>query len=359
MVRKILLALIAFMFTSSAYAGDLIQGNLDMRRTGELNMSGKLDVKNNRSGSLFKSEIPEYNLQRMKNMSPNFETYSDATGIIWLKQVMYSRSDNGGIEATRLYVILGRQGLGGKWLNWNIPIPAKGSTEILEASVYDFRTLAKISSVTPEENITNGFVNVKFLGLPDTFIIALSWREHISGVLNMEGLYWFQEDLRVWEAILEVNSPQKLSYKTFPDRTSPEVDDLNTEIIYTWRKINLEPYKSDGELARVERAGVVFSTLKGSDGVTSILKGLEVNDIPAPSEALAGLKRSKNDGVLSLIEYLKKQPELILAEGSMRKIPSSGALTQKEKLLLAKSWLSSRKVEANLVWRLLMLAIPI
>ena len=52
MVRKILLVLIAFMFTSSAYAGDLIQGNLDMRRTGKLNMSGKLDVKNNSSGSI-------------------------------------------------------------------------------------------------------------------------------------------------------------------------------------------------------------------------------------------------------------------------------------------------------------------
>lgn len=350
-MRKILLALIVFAFTSSAYAGDLIKGGLDMRRTDGLNLSGKLDVKVNRSGSIFKDENPEYNLSRMKSMNPNFETYSDATGIIWLKHVLFSRSNSGGIEVTRLYVILGRQGLGGKWLNWNIPIPAKGSTEILEANVYDFSTLAKISSVTPEENITNGIINVKFLGLPDTFIITIAWREHVPDMLNVEGLSWFQEDLRVWEAILEVNSPQKLAYRTFPDRANPEIDDLNTEVIYTWRKINLDPYKFDGELARVERAGAAFGPHQGGEGANLILKNFDVNDIPVPSEALSGFKRSKKEGIVRLVEYLSKQPEITLAEGSPRKIPSSGALTQQEKTLLAKSWLSSRKVDANLCWQ--------
>lgn len=349
-MRKFLLAIIVLAFTSSAFAGDLIKGGLDMRRTGGLNMSGKLDVKSNRSGSIIKAENLEYNLSRMKSMNPNFETYPEAAGIIWLKHVIFSRSDNGGIEATRLYVILGRQGLGGKWLNWNIPIPAKGTTEILEANVYDFSTLAKISSVTPEENINEGIINVKFLGLPDTFIIALSWREHVTDVLNVEGLCWFQEDLRVWEAILEVNSPQKLAYKTFPDRTNPEIDDLNTEIIYTWRKINLDPYQSEGELARNERSGAAFGPHLGSEGANLIMKTLEANNIPAPSEAMTGFKRSKNDGAIRLIEYLSSQPEIILAEGSPRKVPNSGALTRLEKVLLAKSWLSSQKLDVNLCW---------
>ena len=289
---------------------------------------------------------PEYNLSRMRQMNPDFNTYPDAQGIIWLKRVNVSRSDNGGMQTTRLYVIRGRRGLDRRWLNWNIQTPENGNVEILEASIYDANNGAKIGSVLPVEDSNLNITRVNFSGLPDEFIIALSWREELPEQLSIEGLCLFQEDLRVWEANLEVISPQKLIYRTFPGREPPEVEDLGQDTSYTWRKINLDPHNSSYELARLNKTGVVFSTREGDSGLTGIIKNAEsAGNVPEP----ANLRKAN---ALGVIDWLSRQQEIILSEGSPRKIPSSGEWTRREKILLAKSWLSSRKINANIVWQL-------
>ena len=301
------------------------------------------------------TEAPEYSLSRMKQVNPDFTTYPEASGIIWLKHSVISRSESGGIETTRLYVILGRRGLAGKWLNWNIPIPADGTARVLEASVYDFTSLAEIAEAEPEEDTEAGVirVNISQQGLPETFIIALSWHEHLPSQLSVEGLCWFQEDLRVWESVVDVYSPESIAYRTFPNAISPETDHSGNEILYTWRRINLEPFSTSGELARLQRAGVIFSTRRGTSGVMSVLKDAEsAVKRPANTEAISGFKRSRNEGTLRLIEWLRSQPEIELAEGSQRRTPSSGALTRAEKIMLAKVWLSSQKVNASLNWQM-------
>ena len=259
----------------------------------------------------FAADSPEYDLSRMRQMNPDFTTYPDSQGIIWLKKVHVSRSDNGGIQTTRLYVIRGRRGLGGQWLNWNIQTPEDGNVEVLEASIYDAANGAKIGSAVPVQDSDSGITHVDFSGLPDEFIIALSWREELPEALSIEGLCMFQEELRVWESILEVTAPQKLIYKTFPEREQPEAEELtNHETMYTWRKINLEPHNTSNELARINKAGVVFSTREGDSGLTGIIKRAEsAGNIPEP----AHLRKSKPIGV---IEWLTKQPELTLAEGT-------------------------------------------
>ena len=305
------------------------------------------------SGRLTLKEAPEYNLYRMKQVNPDFNTYPEANGIIWLKHSVISRSESGGIEIVRLYVILGRRGLGSKWLNWNIPIPSNGKAKILEAGVYDFSSLAEVGTPQPEEDSEAGIIRVNFQGLPETFVIAVAWHEHLPDQLSLEGMCWFQEDLRVWESVVEVYSPEKLAYKTFPDVRSPETDHSGEEMLYTWRRINLAPFSPSGELARRQRAGVIFSTRQGTSGVLSILKEAESSGKQTPSsEAISGFKRSKDEGTKKLIDWLKHQPEIELAEGSPRKIPSSGALTRAEKVLLAKTWLASQKVNASLSWEM-------
>lgn len=348
--RKVFLILM--LLAGSAWADDLIDSSkLNMRRVDEMNMSDLLPAYARHSVSS-QTEAPEYNLARMRQMNPDFTTYPEAQGIIWLKHVTVSRHDDGGTEFTRLYVILGRRGLGGKWLNWNIPIPAKGSSEVLEASVYDFLSGAKIGSVTPEEDIRAGVLKVNFSGLPDTFVIALSWREYLSDELSLEGLCWLQEDLRVWESIVEVYSPQQLSYRTFPGRLRPETEDLNTEIAYTWRQINIDPYDSAGGLARLERSGVAFSTRQGTSGITSIMKNIDSLAPDAPEDAVSGFKRSRPEGVSRVIDWLKAQPEITLAEGSPRNIPMNSGLTRAEKVILARSWISQHQIDASLCWEL-------
>ena len=289
---------------------------------------------------------PEYNLSRMRQMNPDFTTYPEAQGIIWLKRVNVSRSDNGGMQTTRLYVIRGRRGLGGQWVNWNIQTPENGSAEVLEASIYDADNGAKIGSVLPVQDIEASVIHVNFSGLPDEFIIALSWSEELPEQLSIEGLCLFQEELRVWESILEVISPQKLIYKTFPGREPPEVEERSSDTVYSWRKINLEPHNPYNELARTNKSGVVFSTREGDSGLTGIIRNAEsTGNIPEP----ANLRKIN---ALGLIDWLSSQPEIILSEGTARKIPSSGEWSRREKILLAKSWLESRKINANIVWQL-------
>ena len=289
---------------------------------------------------------PEYNLSRMRQMNPDFTTYPDAQGIIWLKRVNVSRSEHGGMQTTRLYVIRGRRGLGGRWLNWNIQTPENGHAEVLEASIYDAVNGAKIGSVSPIEEPESGIIRVNFAGVPSEFIIALSWREELPEQLSIEGLCFFQEELRVWESILQVMSPQKLMYKTFPEREPPEVEELGSDTSYTWRKINLEPHNPSGELARSQRTGVSFSTREGDSGLTGMIRNAEsAGTVPEPAQL-------RKVNALAVIDWLSKKPEITLAEGTARKIPSSGEWTRREKILLAKSWLTSRKLNANIVWQL-------
>ena len=53
-----------------------------------------------------------------------------------------------------------------------------------------------------------------------------------------------------------------------------------------------------------------------------------------------------------MIGWMKKQPEIDLAEGFPRKLPKSGALTRSEKVLAAKSWLASQKVDVSVLWQI-------
>lgn len=355
MARKFLLTLVILVATVSAcHADDLMdRSKLRMPQIDDMNM-GKVLPNYTGTGTFVETESEGYNLRRMKQMNPDFTTYPESTGIIWLKRATYTRDNNtGGMNVARLYVILGRRGLSGKWLTWNIQTPAKGTAEILEASVYDANSLARISTVTPDDDITAGVTSVRFMGLPETFVLVIEWRETLPDALSIEGVSWFQEDLRVWESVTEIHSPQKLTYRAFPEPVSPETDDLGTETVYTWRRVNVEPMNDASDMARLQRAGVVFSTKQGNSGLQGMMKDVEnAGNISAPSDALTGFKRSPDAGATKLVEWLMSQPEISLAEGTPRKIPATGAWTKREKLLLAKLWLTSQKVNASLSWRL-------
>lgn len=354
MSRKFFLSalLVLLTFTGSSASDIMDASSMRMPKLDEMSMSRVLPNYAG-TGAFIETETPGYNLSRMKHMNPDFNTYPEANGIIWLKSVNYSPSQSGGVDITRLYVILGKRGLSEKWLTWNIQTPAKGSTEIIDASIYDFATLARISNVPSEEDVKTGVKTVRFMGLPDTFIIAISWRETLSDMLNVEGLVWFQEDLRVWEASAEVHSPLKLYHASFNEQLKPEVDDLGSETVYTWRKINIDPLNDSIEIARLPREGIAFGTRQGNSGLQSIIREAEnIGNVSPSPEALSAFKRSDEAGAVRLVEWLMSQPEITFAEGTPRDIPSSGALTRREKVLLAKSWLTQRKINASIFWKI-------
>ncbi|MBR0316346.1 MAG: hypothetical protein IJQ99_05725 [Synergistaceae bacterium] len=296
------------------------------------------------AGSAF-SETPEYNLSQMKQMNPDFSTYPNEAGLIWRKHVVFSRSEDGGLEVTRLYVILGREGLNERWLSWNIPTPNRGRIEILEADIYDYDKLLKLSSITPDENISAGITKLNFSGVSDKFIIVLSWKEILPEQLTFEGYSDFQEDLRVWESITEIYSPQELSYKTFPEQNSPEIEELDSEILYRWRNINADPYSSSG-LVKNHKSGVIFSARNENSNLIPIVKEAE------NFNSDVNIKHDMKGGAAKFLSWLEKQPEIILAEGTPRKIPSDFPLSKREKLIFAKQVLSTNKINANLAWRI-------
>ena len=285
----------------------------------------------------------EYNLPRMKQMNPDFTTYPDEFGIIWLKHVIISRTNDGGMQVTRLYVILGRQGLNENWLTWNIQIPDKGSIEILEADIYDYDNLLKISNVAPEENFNAGITKINFSGLSEKFIIVLAWNEILPQQLTIEGSCNFQEELRIWEAITEIYSPQELFYKTFPERYTPDTEDFEGEILYRWRHINVDPYAAS-RLIRTQRRGAIFSARQGTSNLLSITRDSESFN-PA-------LKYNGKNGAAKFMSWLEKQPEIVFAEGTPRKMPSQFPLSKREKLIFAKNFLTSNKINASFAWRI-------
>ena len=342
MKKIFLIFILIFIFTGVANAGDLME-NFSVREIKEMNMSGLMPNYKG-TGNFVESETPDFNLSRMKSVNPDFTTYPNENGIIWLKYSDIASSSNG-LEITRLYVILGRKNLDKKWLEWNIQIPAGGEAEILLAEVYDFNTLNKILDANIQEHKETGIKNINFMGLPDTFILAVAWKEILPKQLSVEGLCWFQEDLRVWESVVDVASTQELKYKTFPAIYPVEREFVDGEYSYVWRRINIDPYSSN-ELARFQRQGVIFGSRNGSAALTGLLKEIDDSvEISAPAEA--------GNNPQKIISWLMKQPEIKLAEGMPRKIPSlSQPLTKREKILLAKSWLNSNKIEAFLDWEL-------
>ncbi|MCR5346427.1 MAG: hypothetical protein K6E38_01505 [Fretibacterium sp.] len=252
-----------------------------------------------------------YDLDRMRQMNPDFTTYPNEKGIVWLKQDTVARKEGVGIERMHLWVILGRQGLKEKWLTWNIQDPEGGIAEITEASVYSPATGKIIRSVTPSSE--GGLHTVAFTGLPETFILVLSWREILSGQLNLEGVYCFptreREGLRVWESVVEVrtSSPRDLEYRVFPVDIRPEtVEPLSPggETTLTWRRINVEP-PSRG-LVQNSQSGVAFTQYHGEARLNQLIRGLDAEDSPAPS-------MKARDNRLSAVMDLKLNEQGILS----------------------------------------------
>ena len=348
MKKIFLIFALVFIFAGVSFADDLMNMKMpeEVSKMKDLNMSGLMpNYKGN--GTFAQSDTPDFNLTRMKSVNPDFTTYPDEKGIVWLKYSDVASSGNG-LEITHLYVILGRTGLDKKWLEWNVGVPDGGKVEILLYEAYDFATLNKLLNAEIQEQPGSNIKNIKFVGLPDVFILTVAWKEILPKQLSVEGLCWFQEDLRVWESIVDIASPQELKYKTFPAVYPVDREFIDNEYSYTWRRINIDPYSASGELAKFQRQGVIFGSRSGSSILTVLLKDIDNSvNVPLP----ASLAKEKDPR--KVLSHLMKHPEIEIAEGSPRKIPDlSFPLTKREKVLISKSWLNAIKTNVVLDWQL-------
>lgn len=301
------------------------------------------------------ASVPEYDLARMRQLNPDFSTYPEARGIVWLKRVSCAPGRDGGMERTHLWVLLGRSGLEDRWLNWEIPEPPGGRTKVLEAGVYAFDSGRKIADVLPEERSQGGVTmrSVRFAPLPETFILVLCWQDSLAAGLSVEGLIWTQEALPVWESIVEVTVPdgRPFHYRSLQG-ARPEVKKGAGDSIHTWRAVNTEPLVL-GRLRAASRSGVVFSMRQGAEGIARLMRDRAAVPVPpAPPAAVEGFRKGPEAGTAALLSWLYAQPEAVLPEDCSRSIPAVGPWTRGEKLLLAHAWLRDRGVDVLLHWRM-------
>ncbi len=306
------------------------------------------------------ASVPEYDLARMRQVNPDFSTYPDARGIVWLKRVSCGPARDGGMERTHLWVLLGRSGLDRRWLDWDIPDPPGGSARVLEAGVYALESSRKIADILPSERDQGGVTmhSVRFEELPETFILVLCWQDSFPGSLSLEDLVWTQESLPVWESVVEVSVPdgRPFFHYSFQNHRSfqnvrPEVERGNGRSVYTWRTVNAEPLVP-GELRASIRGGVVFGMRQGTEGLARLMRDEAAAAVPqAPPAALGGFHRGTEAGTAALLSWLYEQPDAVLPEGCRRALPSEGPWTGGEKLLMAHAWLRERGVNALLHWR--------
>ncbi len=301
-----------------------------------------------------------FNLNQMRAENPDFTTFPDTNGIIWLKKSIFAKNKDNGFEKTHLYVILARRGIDDKWLSWNIPVPAQGKAEIFQAEVYSQRTGHRIKVIQPVLIEDKNIINVEFFSnseLEDklnlssvndeNFIIVIMWREvknadsgETKPDLNaFEDVFYFQEDLPVWEAIAEIrfSFAPRPEFQTFPKRIAPEIKNETFGSIYSWRQVNLSPYNKYAALTQPERLGLIFGMRHGESGLAALMR--EYNNIKVP-DAPANLKLNDADAVLN---WLYRRPEIYLAGNVQREIPKSAPWTKKEKLTLAYHWLKNIK----------------
>ena len=312
------------------------------------------------SANLYAADF-NIDLKKMRDENPDFTTYPAYDGIIWRKQSEFTKNKLNQFEKTHLYVILGRKGLDAKWLDWNIVNDINNKAEILRADIYSQRTGAKIKSLEPELKPEQNIININFskeledLDLNNNFIIVLSWREFKSAAagdnnLNAdlyEDVFYFQEDLPVWEAIAEIkfSFAPRPAMKTFPKNIQPEVKNE----VYRWRQVNLNAYDKYNMLIG-ERSGLIFGMRSGEAGLAAIMREF-VNDLKVPDQVPEAKLKNNADDVLA---WLYKQPEIKLAGDAMRVIPPNSPWTKNEKVLIAYGWLKNAKgiKSKSISWRL-------
>jgi hypothetical protein len=291
-----------------------------------------------------------YDLRSMIRLNPDFSTYPGTNGVIWLKRAGYRSAPGGGVERRRLWVLLGRRGLDPRWLSWNIPVPAGGGLEILEASAYSYPGGEKLGDAAQNGDAVRSVV---FSGLPDEFVLVLSYKKTFPNKLSIDDLVWLGESLPLWESAVRVTVPSDFPFHhaTNAAEAAPEENEANGYKTYEWRVINA-PAEPRFSMRASERKYLAFSSREGKDAMARALKAMEA--VPAPPAAVQDMLRGVEKGgvkdVENLLQWLYKQPGLTLT--SAREVPAEAPWTQREKLLLAHRWLKDAGADARLFWQL-------
>ncbi|MCL1941251.1 MAG: hypothetical protein FWG09_04845 [Synergistaceae bacterium] len=298
----------------------------------------------------FRGGAPQIKLEEMVQECPNFVSYPGYDGVIWLKQHTYQVDTGGSMSVTTVWVILGKNEIEKKWLEWNIPIPKGGDAQIYEASLYDPGNLTLIQEEPPQKIWNEWHVNFRYV--PDEFIMVLSYRQTYANNLAIQDMLWLNESLPIWEqtVIAKVEAGRGFEYVTNVENLEPEIINEGNFDIYEWMLVNQTPSMTRS-LRTDSRSWLAFGNRQPVSSFIKLLESYGKTPIPVPpSNVETWLKKGD---LPSFFNWLQEQETDNSMTGIREAIPEIAPWSMREKAIIASSWINRfNSGSCRLFWRL-------
>lgn len=298
----------------------------------------------------------DVDIERMTQQAPYFDAYPGADGIVWYRSHDYSLLPDGRMEKSSTWVILARDNITSRWLNWSFPVLNGGDVEVIEAGVYDPGNSRLVAPVLPVRDKYQDMdvVSLKIPVLREEFIIHLSVREQIPTDWKLDDTIPAATDLPVWEEkfTLQVPAGTDVSYIS-SGLSDPVLTSGDGQQIYKWTAVGMDPW-TERTLVKRERPYLAFSLRKGVKSISAELAAAENVSVPKPPAWLtegSGFKSSSETvrRLVGHVESVSNLPEF--ATGIVRtSIPENGPWSSLEKSVVLTRWLAVVDIDAPLLW---------
>jgi len=298
----------------------------------------------------------ELDIARITQQAPYFDAYPGTKGIVWYRSLDYSLLPDGRMEKSAQWVILAKKDIPEKWLNWVFTSRPGGTTEVIEAGVYDPGTSRLIAPVIPEFEALEDLeiAKLRFPVLQDEFIIHLSTRQLIPSGCRINDMVHTGLDVPAWEQLVRVKVPGGSDlYYTSEGIDDPVKKDFDGSDVYEWSIVGVPAWEGNS-LLKENRPSLVFSLRRGTSAFAVDLNSNASCIVPpVPGPVLKASKGSDRMGSLKEIIGIAEEIPVLegLSYGTVRdRIPEKGPWTIWEKAFVLSDWLRLSGADVRLLW---------
>lgn len=297
-------------------------------------------------------------IRRLNKEVPSIDGFTGATSVVWLKNNDFRMLNDGTMEETLYYLLLTGESIPEQLKELKMPVPAKGSVDILEAGWYNPMTSMKEGKLLLSEETLKGGALVKKISTPNeaagrviVLIVKTKYEKRygVDETIDMSGT------LPVWEQNVTVELPEgRELYWQGRDVKEPVVTKFSGLQKYKWTVMNQEKWDGQGFVI-YKRPSLSFSSRKGIVNSLSSMDEI-AGTIPSfrfPQSISPGDKTKTG---LKLMEWIA-QPSKQLSGyprnwvRSPENIPEEGPWTPWEQTLILNKWLSSIGWETKIWWQ--------
>ncbi|NLD06507.1 MAG: hypothetical protein GX672_11595, partial [Synergistaceae bacterium] len=311
---------------------------------------------------VFPAETEAWNtseeVRRLNKEVPSIEGFSGATSVVWLKNDNFRMLNDGTMEDTLYYVVLTGESIPDQLKEMKIPIPARGSVDILEAAWYNPMTSLKEGGLSLSEEMLDGGALIKKIKTPDEAVgrvVVLIVRTKYEKRYGVDETIDMSGPLPIWEQNVTVELPEgRELYWHVRDIKDPAVTKSSGQQKYKWTVMNQAKWDGEGFVV-YKRPSLSFSSKKGIDQSLSGMNDF-AHTFPSISIPQSISHRDKTKMGLKLMEWIA-QPSKQLSGyprnwvRSPENIPQEGPWTPWEQTFILNKWLKSIGWETKIWWQ--------